>query len=193
MNAIRKTKQRILIEAMKLFSIYGYDAVSIRKIAHEVGVGNSALYKHFQSKQEILEAIVAYSKEYFMEVSCEQVKHIENLSDLKTACLHMFDFQTKDKWMVMFRRLLIIEQFKNPQMAELYQSFFIELPVRTQAKLFEELIEAGVLKNKNSTVMAMELYAPFFLYHTIANSQLNIRELFECHVENFYETYVLQG
>ena len=61
------TKQRILEEAMKLFSIQGFDAVSIRTIADAVGVGNSALYKHFSSKQEILEAIVAYSMDYFIE------------------------------------------------------------------------------------------------------------------------------
>jgi AcrR family transcriptional regulator len=176
---------------MKLFSIQGFDAVAIRKIAEAVGVGNSALYKHFRSKQEILDAIVDYSKEYFLEVSSKQMTHIETLSDLKTACLQMFDFQTKDEWMVMFRRLLVIEQFKNPQIAEIYRSFFVELPVKSQAMLFDKLITEGALKNKNSVVMAMELYAPFFLYHTITEIPSNLRELFECHVENFYEAYVV--
>ena len=62
----RNTKQRILEESMKLFSVQGFDAVSIRAIADAVGVGNSALYKHFSSKAEILSAIVAYSKDYFL-------------------------------------------------------------------------------------------------------------------------------
>lgn len=191
-NTTRNTKKKILIESMKLFSIHGFDAVSIRKIAEAVGVGNSALYKHFRSKQEILDAIVDYCKEYFMEVSSKQMTHIESLSDLKAACLQMFDFQTKDELMVMFRRLLVIEQFKNPQMAEIYRSFFVDLPVNSQAQLFEMLIKEGSMKNKNSVVMAMELYSPFFLYHTISELPFNLRELFACHVENFYESYVVE-
>lgn len=188
----KNTKQKIILESMKLFSIHGFDAVSIRKIAEAVGVGNSALYKHFHSKQEILEAIVSYSKDYFMEVSCKQMTQIKNLTELKIACLQMFDFQTKDEWMVMFRRLLMIEQFKNPQMAEIYRNFFIELAIKSQASLFDKLIEEKVMMNKNSLVMAMELYAPFFLYHMFTESQPNLRELFEKHVEYFYEAYVIQ-
>ena len=45
------TKQRIIEESMKLFSVHGFEAVSIRTIADAVGVGNSALYKHFKSKK----------------------------------------------------------------------------------------------------------------------------------------------
>ena len=34
------TKERILTEAMTLFSVYGYEAVSVRAIADAVGVGD---------------------------------------------------------------------------------------------------------------------------------------------------------
>ena len=61
----RNTKQKILEESMKLFSVSGFDTVSIRAIAEAVGVGNSALYKHFKSKKEILNEIVSYSVEYY--------------------------------------------------------------------------------------------------------------------------------
>ena len=105
------TKQRIIEESMKLFSVHGFEAVSIRTIADAVGVGNSALYKHFKSKKEIFDAIVLCSKEYFMEKSNEQMAQIQSKEDLKNACLRMFEFQTKDEWMVMFRKLLLIEQY----------------------------------------------------------------------------------
>ncbi|MDD6306271.1 MAG: helix-turn-helix domain containing protein [Clostridiales bacterium] len=41
------TKQKIIEESMKLFSVNGFHAVSVRAIADAVGVRNSALYKHF--------------------------------------------------------------------------------------------------------------------------------------------------
>ncbi len=183
----RNTKQVIVEEAMKLFSISGFDTVSIRTIAEAVGVGNSALYKHFRSKKEILDEIVSYSIGYYLAMGSKQMMQIQSMEDLQTACLTMFDFQTKDEWMVMFRRLLIIEQFKNPEMAEIYRKFFIELPLQAQGNLFKQLIEQGIMKEKNEKVLAMELYAPFYLYHLASDSQDNMRELFEEHIKNFWE------
>ena len=56
------TKQRILDEALWLFSQSGYDAVSVERIASAVGIKAPSLYKHFKSKQEIFDAIaVSYT------------------------------------------------------------------------------------------------------------------------------------
>lgn len=181
------TKQRIIEESMKLFSISGFDTVSIRTIAKEVGVGNSALYKHFKSKKEIFDEIVSYSVEYYKSMGNKQMAQVQSVEALQTVCLAMFEFQTKDEWMVMFRRLLMIEQFKNPEIAEIYRQFFIELPVRTQANLFKELIIKGIMKDRNETVLAMELYAPFYLYHLSSVSLEDLTELFKDHIKNFWE------
>lgn len=183
----RNTKQKIMQESMKLFSISGFDTVSIRTIAEAVGVGNSALYKHFRSKKEILDEIVSYSVEYYLEMGKQQMMQIHGLEDLQKACLTMFDFQTKDEWMVMFRRLLVIEQFKDPEMAAIYRKFFIDLPLRSQGDLFRQLMIKGVMKDGNEKVLAMELYAPFYLYHLSSDSQQDLRELFKVHVKNFWE------
>lgn len=185
------TKQRIIEESMKLFSIQGFEAVSIRTIAEAVGVGNSALYKHFKSKKEILDAIVAYSKEYFLEKSSQMMTQIQGKDDLKRVCLTMFEFQTKDEWMVMFRKLLLIEQFKNDEMADIYRKFFIVLPIESQTEVFKQLINAGVMKNRNAQVMAMELYAPFYLHHLNGESDEMLKNIFGQHVENFMESYFI--
>lgn len=46
------------------------------------------------------------------------------------------------------------------------------------------------MKDKNAEVMAMELYAPFFLYYTIEEPQKRINPLLKKHVENFMEMYM---
>ena len=51
------TKNLILTTALDLFSENGFDGVSVRDIAKQVGVRESALYKHFKNKQEILDKI----------------------------------------------------------------------------------------------------------------------------------------
>ena len=54
----RNTKEKILEEALKLFSISGYMGTSMNEIAAKLGVTKAALYKHYTSKQEILDSIV---------------------------------------------------------------------------------------------------------------------------------------
>jgi len=186
------TKVKILIESMKLFSVHGYDSVSVRTIAAAVGVRDSALYKHFKSKQAIFNAIVEESKEHFLKKYKEMRIHDCKLSDFSDLCLNMFAFQTEDEWIVMFRRMLIIEQYKNSQMAETYKNLFIDMPVQGQKTIFEQLIKEGVMKDKNAEVMAMELYAPFFLYHTITMDKEQLQKLFRVHVNNFIEMYYIK-
>ena len=52
------TKQKILLEALRLFSQKGYDAVSVEQIADAVGIRVPSLYKHYKGKQDIFEAIL---------------------------------------------------------------------------------------------------------------------------------------
>ena len=54
----KSTKERILDEALKLFAQSGYMGTSMNDIADRLGVTKAALYKHYKSKQEILDSIV---------------------------------------------------------------------------------------------------------------------------------------
>ena len=63
----KNTKERILEEALKLFSQSGYMGTSMNDIAAELGVTKAALYKHYKSKQEILDSIIEKMKELDIE------------------------------------------------------------------------------------------------------------------------------
>ncbi|RVX41312.1 TetR family transcriptional regulator [Nonomuraea polychroma] len=54
------TRRRILDEAIRLFALRGYDATSVTDIQQACGLagGSGALYKHFPSKQALLETAV---------------------------------------------------------------------------------------------------------------------------------------
>lgn len=52
------TRQKILAKALELFSVHGYDAVSVGQIAAAVGIKAPSLYNHFPSKCAIFDAIV---------------------------------------------------------------------------------------------------------------------------------------
>ena len=52
------TKQKILDEALTLFSEKGYANVYVNDIAERVGIKAPSLYKHYKSKKAIFEAII---------------------------------------------------------------------------------------------------------------------------------------
>lgn len=179
------TKERIIEESLKLFAVNGFESVSVRTIAAAVGVRDSALYKHFSSKQAIFDAIVEQSIERFKQQYTKvDIRHL-NSDNLVDSCMMMFRYQTKDPWIQHFRQILMIEQFRNPKIAELYKKIFIDMPIAGQKSIFEELIQAKVMKDNDAYVMAMELYAPFFLFHTVKEEDETLERHLRKHVENF--------
>jgi AcrR family transcriptional regulator len=53
------TKSRILDAAEKLFGMHGFDATSLREITAEASVNLAAINYHFQTKDSLIDAIVA--------------------------------------------------------------------------------------------------------------------------------------
>src|SRR5437879_2045322 len=52
------TRQQILDASLRLFSERGFARTTVRDIARQAGITDAAIYYHFQSKRELLEALV---------------------------------------------------------------------------------------------------------------------------------------
>lgn len=184
------TKELIIYESLKLFSTNGYDAVSTRMIARAINASDAVIYKHFSSKKEILDTIVKISNEKFEKKRNEVRLDTISWEEMEKICLDRYEFLTKDEWIVLFKKMLLIEQFKNPQMGRLYKEIFIDYPIEVTAEHFSELIKKGYMKNGDSKVYAMELYAPFFLYSNESQISEEIRNKLKEHVMNFRRNVV---
>lgn len=57
------TRERILVEASRLFAVRGYFGTSTRDIADAVGLQQPSLFFHFVTKQAIVEELLSYSLE----------------------------------------------------------------------------------------------------------------------------------
>ena len=53
------TRSRVLDAALQLFSEHGFEGSSLQQIADRLGVTKAALYYHFRSKDDLLQALVA--------------------------------------------------------------------------------------------------------------------------------------
>ena len=60
-------KQEIIITASRLFKERGYNAISMRDLAAEMGIKAASLYNHISSKQEILGLIILKVAEEFTQ------------------------------------------------------------------------------------------------------------------------------
>ena len=170
----KNTKQIILDRSLELFSIKGYDGVSVKEIANAVGIKDSSLYKHYSSKQEIFDSLIEQVDERFEQYiaayklpqgSIEKiaVEYGENnFENLKKAVEAVFEFFMKDEEAVQFRRLVTIEQMKNQKASKSFKSWFLDDAIDFQTKLITELMDKGYLIKEDASLLALQFYAPFY-------------------------------
>ena len=104
------TKERILRIALELFAQNGYLGTSMNDIAGQLGFTKAALYKHYASKQEILDKIVErmnkmdYERAEVYEMPetepdgfAEAYLHTP-IQKIRTYSLAQFDHWTKEHW-----------------------------------------------------------------------------------------------
>ena len=190
------TKERILEEALKLFAQSGYMGTSMNDIADKLGVTKAALYKHYKSKQEILDSIV----EKMNQMDMERVKEYEmpegnmeevvkgyqstELDKIKQFTKVQFLHWTQEEFPCCFRKMLTLEQYRDPEMAKLYQKYLSGGPL-----VYIEEIFGGFTDNDQAAKqLALDFYGPIFLLYSIydgSEDKETIVEMVEQHVERF--------
>ena len=129
------TKEKILNEALILFSEKGYSDVFVGDIATAVGIKAPSLYKHFKGKQEIFDSCVEKFFERMTQIRNELFLPDTPQSDVsyETAdtekitefAIGLFMFYWKDDIASRFRRMLMIERYRNPELNRIYEDFFV--------------------------------------------------------------------
>ena len=170
-----KTREKIIYEALSLFSVHGYDAVTIREIASKVGIKESSIYNHFKNKQDILNKIIEETlKRYYSTLENVKVPESEddNVSELYDnitddafldMCTKIFLFYLKDDYISKLRRLLTIEQYGNKEIGETFRYFFIDRILETQRQVLQKFIDSGRFIAGDAYTMALHFYSPVFL------------------------------
>lgn len=196
----KNTKEKILEEALKLFARSGYMGTSMNDIASQLGVTKAALYKHYSSKQEILDSIVEKmnqmdqerSKEYKMpegemEEVIEGYKTIA-LEKIKQYTKVQFLHWTEEEFSSCFRKMLTLEQYRSPEMSKLYQKYLAKGPLQ-----YMETIFSGIVDNsEEAKQLAINFYGPIFLLYSIYDGSENKQDVMkqlEAHVERFSKQY----
>ena len=171
------TRERILEVSLELFAQNGYLGTSMSDIAKQLGITKGALYKHYRSKQEILDRIV--ERNGFAEAYLHTpVGKIRAYSEAQ------FDHWTKEPFAANFRRMLTLEQYREPKLAQLYQDYLAGGPLQYMAAIFRRLADS----DEAAMQLALEFYGPMFLLYSVydgAAQKETVTDLLRQHIDRF--------
>ena len=159
----KDTKERILAAALDRFSQNGYDGTNIREVAESLGLVKSAMYRHYESKEAIwnalLDEMIAYYAARFG--SAEHLPPVpDSLEGLVELTMSLVDFTVHDERVVKTRKLLTIEQFRDDRARDLATKHFLTGLTEMFAHLFEGMMDKGLLRRDDPGMLAFAYTAP---------------------------------
>ena len=190
------TKERILESALELFAQNGYLGTSMSDIADRLGITKAALYKHYAGKQEILDRIVERmnamdyerAEEYEMPETepdgfAEAYLHVP-IESIRAYSAAQFDHWTKEPFSSNFRKMLTLEQYRDPKLRQLHHDYLAGGPLEYMAAIFRKLTES----DEAAMQLALEFYGPMYLLYSVydgAEDKEAVSPLLCAHIDRF--------
>ena len=195
------TKYEILESALDLFSVQGFEATSVSQIANAVGIRKASLYSHFENKQAILDTLVKEVLAQYAEHSIFAGTDWENdagtLPLTSDEAVRMIEGQISyilhDPYISKARKMLMIEQFQNPELAKLQTKQNYSDVFEYFTGLVKQLIRRGVLKDDDPEFMAAQLCFPISVWINLCDREpereAEAVELVKRHIRQFFRVY----
>lgn len=199
------TKQEIIEAALDLFSVQGFEATSVSQIADAVGIRKASLYSHFENKQAILDALVQEVLKQYGERSlfarADWETDVGNLPQTSDAAVKMIQEQIcyilHDPSISRARKMLVIEQFRNQEMAKLQTKQNYSDVMGYFTALMKQLIRRGVLVKSDPEIMAAQFCLPISVWIDLCNREpereSEVMELVEKHIRQFFRLYQIKA
>ena len=198
------TRKEILEAALDLFAVNGYEATSISQLADAVGIRKASLYSHFANKQDILDTVVEtvlkgyadrsiFARADWDDPGFTKDKAGMTAEDAAKLVRGQLRYILHDPHISKGRKLLMIEQFRNAELAELQtkQNYRDVLDYFTGMMRF--LIREGALKDEDPEIMAAQFSSPITVWINLCDREPeredDVMELVGKHVMQFFEIY----
>ncbi len=163
------TKEKIFNVSLDLFSKKGYDSVSLREIAEEVGIQKSSIYSHYSSKDAILMDIFNQFTNSF-EIDNEEIQLSENNPLLENPELFyhkgseaiknmLFQEQNLKIW-----KLILIQMHHNETIKSFFENEILVKPLVFWQGLFTILKEKEIIRNDSNPQLLAKQYYSFPIY-----------------------------
>ena len=188
------TKERILKAALEIFSRDGYAGANLKDIAEAVGVVKSGFYRHYASKEELWNAVLDEMERYYAERfgSSDNMPAIPQSTDeLKVLTQQMLDFTMHDEKIIMTRKILLTEQFRDARVCTLATKHFGTGLEALFTKIFAGMMENGSLGCGDPAMLAFAYTAPISTLVQLCDREPERQEEVMEQVEAFVEHFIL--
>lgn len=163
-----QTKDKIFDTALDLFSKKGYDSVSVRTIASEVGIKESSIYNHYSSKKDILMSILNYFEEYFKgnPLDDENIRKLleENPEEFYHQGSEMFKQQIFEEKILKIMKLIFVQMYQIDEVKEFFLREILGGSTEFWSDVFEILIQKNVIGSDCNPNKLAEMYFGFSMF-----------------------------
>jgi len=163
----KETVEMILSASMKLFNEKGFDKTSMQEIVDESGVSKGSIFHHFNSKEEILTAVIVHQAKAHDQALRKWLDEIKNMTG-KEKMIALLDrvFEDAD----VGPDALSVQVFKSSQMILAIMQESLKIIAPTYAKIFKEGIEDGSITTTlpdqcaEALVMLMNYWCNYIIF-----------------------------
>jgi len=159
----KDTKERILETALQMFSQNGYAGTNVRELTAALGLVKSSMYRHFESKEAIwnalLDQMIAYYDKRFG--SPEHLPPVpDSLEGLVQMTIGMVNITIHDEKIVMTRKVLAIEQYRDERARGLATKHFLTGLTDMFTPVFAGMMDKGLLRKDDPRMLAFAYTTP---------------------------------
>ena len=147
----RRTRERIVETALKLFNDFGEPNVTTTVIADEMEISPGNLYYHFHSKDEIVNALFGDFEREITETLAAPARRAPDVEDM-WLFLHLL-FEAIWKFRFLYRDL--DDLLSRNRLLEVHFKQILAHKVKTAAQLCEGLVASGEMQASAGEIQAL--------------------------------------
>ncbi|HTX61517.1 MAG TPA: TetR/AcrR family transcriptional regulator [Methanobacterium sp.] len=190
------TKERIFDVSVDLFSKKGFNAVSIREIAREVGIRESSIYNHYKNKDAILDSVFQYFKEELIKMRPPEVRNQDTLENITPEVFRQRAHLTlnlfRNPKMEKLFRIISNEQFRDDRARNIVLNYLIREPCSFSKKALKIMINKGIITEIDPDIKAIEfqytiftLFMEYLLLRSESSDTRQVDDMIEKHLDHF--------
>jgi AcrR family transcriptional regulator len=195
----RDTHQDILDAALDLFAQDGFFGTSMRQIAKQVGVRESALYHHFESKEEILRSLAkVYGPGHANAIAQLDIGAMLDATpprELLQQLIHFIITTWSTPHEQKMMRLMLSEGPRLKDRGVLNLSSYIKEARQNVSRIFDEMMKRKLIKKADPITVTVAFMAPLMMmrmiYMVMANGPIDhkgLKEEVDRHLEFFWHS-----
>jgi len=182
-------KEQIAEAALELIGIEGVSALSIAGIARRVGIVPSALYRHFKSKDDVVDAVLELLKYRLLnnvaEVRKETEGALDRLNSLLLRHARMLSENRAIPLVVFSDGVYVGHSERKPIVAEIMTNYLSEIQTIIEEGKREGAIREDV-KPTTASVMFLGLILPAAVFWNVTEGGFDMMS----HVDNVWPAFI---